>query len=159
MAIQNDADAAYQVFFDATPAYHPYQSLESLQALAQYIADEFGIPAGNNPNSWDIAFRALMQSGKLVRNPDYISNADKKRLDRMSVADVKHATRSEAGFPDLWNRYSKAVVPVESTTSDPWAGLTSEQYKGIPPVKRAQLYAQNYDFRKNVSRLIDEGSI
>lgn len=159
------ADVAFNAFLHHKPEAGEWFTGSvkeaNLTALIQYIVKEWGqgSRAEESSSTWEIAFRAVKAAGSLISDPNYISEANKRRLDRMSTAEVRSAVRSEPGFNELWRRYSAATVPLESITNDPYVLLDAAGYAAIPPVERARLYAQDLMFRKATERLIQQGVI
>jgi hypothetical protein len=151
-------NAAHAEFLRLNPEALEYNSEANCRKLIEYMIGQWGPQSGENSSAWEIAFRAL-KSGDLVPDPTYVSQADKRRMDRMSSAEVRDALSREPGFREKWDRYSTQTVPLESITNDPYVGLTAAGYAAIPPVERARLYAQNIMFRRATERLIQQGVI
>jgi len=152
-------NTAFTEFLRLNPEGLEYNSESNGRKLIEYMIGQWGL--GNrteeSPSSWEIAFRAI--KSELVPDPNYISVENKLRIDRMSTAEVRSAMRNEPGFVDLWNRYSKATVPLERTSNDPYISLDAAGYAAIPPVERARLYAHDLMFRRATERLIQQGVI
>ena len=98
-------NAAFAEFIRTVPEAAAFNTEVNGKIIIGYFISQWGADSGAEENSsaWEIAFAAV--KSQLTPDPDYVSQADKRRMDSMSSAEVRDALIREPGFRELWDRY------------------------------------------------------